>query len=117
MPLKVLIKDYPNESLLFNLSGACYAGLGQFDAAVKDYEKAIAIKPDYSKAHFNLGCTLQELGQLDASAKSFEKALVIEPGYAEAHNNLGIALKDLRQGALLGTTFHGQLQLKVLRKQ
>jgi tetratricopeptide (TPR) repeat protein len=95
--VEVLIKDYPNESLLFNISGACYAGLGQFDDAVKDYEKAIAIKPDYSKAHFNLGCTLQELGQLDASAKSFEKALVIEPNYAEAHNNLGITLKDLRQ--------------------
>jgi tetratricopeptide (TPR) repeat protein len=95
--VEVLIKDYPNESLLFNISGACYAGLGQFDAAVKDYEKAIAIKPDYSKAHFNLGCTLQDLGQLDASAKSFEKAIVFEPGYAEAHNNLGIALKDLKQ--------------------
>ena len=61
--VEVLIKDYPNESLLFNISGACYAGLGQFDAAVKNYEKALAIKPDYSKAHFNLGCTLQELGQ------------------------------------------------------
>ena len=95
--VETLIKDYPNEPVLYNISGACYAGLGQFDAAVKDYEKAIAIKPDYSKAHFNLGCTLQELGQLDASAKSFEKALVIEPYYAEAHNNLGIALKDLRQ--------------------
>ena len=57
--VEVLIKDYPNESLLFNISGACYASLGQFDAAVKDYEKAIAIKPDYSKAHFNLGCTLK----------------------------------------------------------
>ena len=95
--VEALIKVYPNNSLLFNIGGACYAGLGQFDAAVKYYEKAIAINPDYSKAHFNLGCTFQELGQLDASAKSFEKVIVIEPDYAEAHNNLGIALKDLRQ--------------------
>jgi protein O-GlcNAc transferase len=95
--VEALIKDYPNESLLFNISGACYAGLGQFDTAVRDYEKAIAIKPDYSKAHFNLGDTLQELGQLDASVKSFEKALDIEPNYAEAHNNLGIVFKDLEQ--------------------
>ena len=92
-----LIKDYPNESLLFNISGACYAGLGKFNAAVKHYEKAIAIKPDYSKAHFNLGVTLQELGQGDVAVQSYEKALVIEPDYAEAHNNLGIALKELEQ--------------------
>ena len=71
--VEALIKDYPNDSLLFNISGACYAGLGQFDTAVKNYEKAIAINPDYSKAHFNLGCTLQELGQLDARLKALRK--------------------------------------------
>jgi len=95
--LSVLINKYPSESLLFNIRGACYAGLGQFNAAVKDYEKAIAIKPDYSKAHFNLGGTLQELGQLDAAVESYKKTLVIESDYAEAHNNLGIALKALGQ--------------------
>ena len=29
-----LIKDYPNEALLYNISGACYASLGQLDDAV-----------------------------------------------------------------------------------
>ena len=27
-----LIKDYPNEAMLYNISGACYAGLGQLDS-------------------------------------------------------------------------------------
>ena len=44
--IEALIKDYPDEALLFNISGACYAGLGQLDTAVKRYEKALAIKPD-----------------------------------------------------------------------
>ena len=64
-----LIKDYPNESLLHNISGACYASLGQLDTAVKSYEKALEIKPDYAEAHNNLGGTLQDLGQLDAAVK------------------------------------------------
>ena len=42
----VLIKDYPNEALLYNVRGACYAGLGQLDTAVKSYEKLLVIKPD-----------------------------------------------------------------------
>ncbi len=36
--VEALIKDYPDEALLFNICGACYAGLGQLDAAVKHYE-------------------------------------------------------------------------------
>jgi len=92
-----LIKDYPDEALLYNISGACYASLGQLDTAVKLYEKAIAIKPDYAEAHNNLGGTLQELGQLDAAVKSYEQALAIKPDYAEAHNNLGGTLQELGQ--------------------
>ena len=92
-----LIKDYPNEAILYNISGACYASLGQLDTAVKLYEKSIAMKPNYAEAHNNLGVTLQDLGQLDAAVKSYEKALAIKPDYAEAHNNHGNTLKELGQ--------------------
>ena len=53
--VEVLIKNYPNEALLYNVSGACYAGLGKLDAAVKRYEQALEIKPDYAEAHFTHG--------------------------------------------------------------
>ena len=94
---KELIKDFPNEEILFNISGACYASLGDHNAAIKNYEKAIIIKPDYAKAHFNLGGTFQDIGQLNSSVKSYEKAINIEPNYAEAHNNIGNVLKELGQ--------------------
>ena len=59
--VETLIKSYPNEPLLYNISGACFTGLGQLDNALKSYEKALAIKPDYAEAHNNLGITFQEL--------------------------------------------------------
>ena len=59
--LDLLSKDYPDDALLFNIRGACYAGLGQKDAAVESYKKAVLLKPDYAKAHYNLGGALQEL--------------------------------------------------------
>ena len=95
--LLTLTKDYPNEPLLNNITGACYAGLGQLDAAVKYYEKAISLNFDYAKAHFNLGSALHELGQLEESVKSYESSIAIEPNYAEAHNNLGNILRELGQ--------------------
>ena len=53
--VKGLTKDYQENALLHNVTGACYAGLGQLSSAVKSYKKAIEIKPDYAKAHYNLG--------------------------------------------------------------
>jgi len=91
---EALSRDYPDDPLLYHISGACFQALGQAEAAVKSHERAVAIKPDYAEAHNNLGITLQALGHLEAAVKSYEKALVIKPDFAETHNNLGIILKE-----------------------
>ena len=93
--LHLLIKDYPKESLLFNLTGVCYAGLGQLEDAVKSYKEALIINPNYYKAHYNLGGVFQEMGELDEAVQSYLKSLMIEPNYVEAHNNLGNVYREL----------------------
>ena len=93
----LLSQKYPGDSILFNISGACYHGLKQFETAVKYYEKAIVIDPDYYKAHYNLGGLFHDMGKLNAAIKSFEKALSLKPDYAEAHNNIGNVFKELDQ--------------------
>jgi len=95
--IDTLSKDYPDESLLLNIRGAGYAGLGQLDIAVQNYKKALSIKPDYAKAHYNLGNALQELGKLHDSVKSYKNSIVLEPENAQAHNNLAIVLRELDQ--------------------
>jgi len=95
--IQTLSNDYPDNSLLLNIRGACYAGLGQLDIAVQNYEKALSIKPDYAKAHYNLGIALQELGKLHDSVKSYENSLAFEPENAQVHNNLAIVLRELDQ--------------------
>ncbi|HIB76048.1 MAG TPA: tetratricopeptide repeat protein, partial [Flavobacteriales bacterium] len=93
----LLITEYPNEALLYNISGACFRGLGQLEAAVKHFEQALEIKPYSAEPHNNLGITLKELGQLEAAVKHHEQALALNPDYAGAHYNLGITLKELGQ--------------------
>ncbi len=77
--VETLNKDYPNEPWLYNISGVCYKAIGRLDAAVKSFERALTIKPDYIETHYNLGVTLKELGKPDAAVKSYEKALALEP--------------------------------------
>ena len=95
--VEVLIKDYPNEALLYNISGTCYKSIGQLDSAVKSYERALAIKPDFAEPYNNLGIVLKDLGQLDEAVKCCEQALAIRPDFAEAYNSLGNAFNRLGQ--------------------
>jgi len=90
-----LINHHPNEPLLHNIEGVCYKPTGQLEMAVKCFERAVEIKPDYADAHFNLGLTLQELNQLDAAVKCYQVTLALESSYVKAHNNLGIIYKEL----------------------
>jgi tetratricopeptide (TPR) repeat protein len=87
--VETLIKDYPDEPLLYNISGACYKEIDKLEMACKSFETAVDLKPDYAEAQYNLGVTLRELGQVDAAIKSYEKALANQHAYPNAHNNLG----------------------------
>ncbi len=42
--IEILTKGYPDEPLLYNISGACYKAIGQLDAAVESYEKGARYK-------------------------------------------------------------------------
>jgi len=95
--VEALIKDYPDEALLYNISGACYANLEKLDDAVKRYERSLAIKPDYPEAYNNLGNALKELNQLDNAINCYNQALAIKPDFSEAFNSLGNTLKELGQ--------------------
>ena len=95
--IDTLSRDYSDKSLFLNICGAGYASLGQLDIAVQNYKKALSIKPDYAKAHYNLGIALQELGNLDDSVRSYQSAITLEPENAQAYNNLAVVLRELEQ--------------------
>jgi tetratricopeptide (TPR) repeat protein len=60
------------------------------DEALSEYQKAIEIKPDYAKGHFNLGSLFWQKKDLDQAITSFQEALEIDPKYGVAHYNLAI---------------------------
>jgi len=92
-----LIKDFPNESSLFNLKGACFQSTGELKKAVNEFNQAILINSEYAAAHYNLGVTLNQLGQINSAILSYEQALKYKHNYPDAHNNLGNIYLNLRQ--------------------
>ena len=88
------LKRFPDSAVLYNIAGACHAGLMQFDDAIASYTQALTIDSNYAKAHNNMAIALNAKGESKAAIASCKKALEIDPDYADAYNNMANFLKD-----------------------
>ena len=84
----------PNAWVALNNMGIALLQAGSLDNAIRHYEQALQIKPDYADAHNNLGLALAQTGKIEEAIAHYEQALRIKPDYAEVHNNLGIVLRQ-----------------------
>ena len=62
---------------------------GQYQAALSELSRCLAITPDFSPAHNLMGKSQAMLGELGEAASSFEKVIVLSPQLAEGYKNLG----------------------------
>jgi len=94
----ILLQQFPSSSVLYNICGAVYKELGQFDASVEAFSRAITIQPDYADAYNNKGLVLKKQGKPEEAIEAYNNVLAFKPEYAEAYNNMGIVLQE--QGKL-----------------
>ena len=86
-----VVKRLPGRVLIaHNNLGQVYSNKGMYDNAVVQFEKALAIDPNYAKAYNNLGLVYYAKGMFDEANAQFKNALTINPNLAEAYNNLGL---------------------------
>lgn len=76
-----------------NNRGLALAALGRLEEAAADYERALALKPDYVEALSNLGNLRLAQHRADEAIACHKRALAHNPDYAEAQMNLGNALR------------------------
>ena len=76
----------------YNL-GNVFHEVGDLDAAIASYQRALEIDRDCD-TYLNLGNALRERGDLPAAIDNYHLALQINPEYVDAYNNLGEALKE-----------------------
>jgi tetratricopeptide (TPR) repeat protein len=96
----------PGYADLCNLAGICFSFLGDPEAALAEFDRALGINEGYIEAHLNRAITLNELGRYQDARESFGRASFLErdgsPGLraaaavqiANAHADLGDLYMD-----------------------
>jgi tetratricopeptide (TPR) repeat protein len=81
-----------NNFTAHRLYGNALAALGHISRAEEQYRAAVAIKPDYAAAYYNLGVAAASRGDMDEAMSQYRKVLKASPDHDCAHNNLGYGL-------------------------
>ena len=77
--------------------GNTKADLGQYFAAISDYDKAIQLEPDDAIAYYNRGLAKAGLGRYSVAISDYNKAIQLKPDEANAYINRGAAKVELRR--------------------
>jgi len=75
--------------------GFAYHGLGEFQKAIKDYNRALRLSPNIAKLYNNRGGAFGNLGEFRKAIEDFDRALQLDPNYVDAYYNRGEAYRGL----------------------
>lgn len=78
----------------------------QLEEAGRHLRRAIALAPEFAKAHHNLAYLLEKQGKVTEALVHYQKAVELAPGDGEGHYNLGLLL--MRQWQLEEAIVHLQ---------
>ena len=69
--------------------GVSYYELGNYDQAVKRFQKAIELDPDYPGLYGLLGSALLQGGEIDQAIEAYRNQIAKTPDIGDVHFNLG----------------------------
>jgi len=77
-----------NNHILFSNRSASYAGVQDFESALKDANKCVELKPDWGKGYGRQGAAYHGLGNFKSAETAYRKGLEVEPGLQMLVNGL-----------------------------
>ncbi len=91
-----------NPQLRISLGGIYYS-LANWDEAIRQFQLAVQIKPDFANAHYNLSAAYREKGDFEKAVNAMESALSLVPtdstDYQKANEELEALKKKLGEKA------------------
>ena len=73
----------------FNYRGVAYGHKGDYDRAIRDYDEAIRLDPEYADAFFNRGNAYDDKGDYDRAIQDYDQAIRLDPDFPLAFFNRG----------------------------
>ena len=90
--LRSMVGPTPEE--LFEAAMKCEGKSESLPEAVKNYERALELAPDWIDAHINRGVVLYQMGQMDNARAAFLAAVQLDPLNGISRYNLGCVLEE-----------------------
>ena len=88
---KQLVKQFPNDPILYNFIGVCQTKLNQYKPAIETYKTILKINPVDPDAYFNLGNIFKNCNAFEKAISNYQKALKLNPMDSGAANNMVFA--------------------------
>ena len=88
-----LLRQYPQEFIIWNILGGAYATLKDFDQALKALKKVIELNPNYVDAYYNIGVVLNDQGKIDKAIEAYQRCISLFPNYTDSYINMGQGLR------------------------
>ncbi len=89
------IKEQFLDAYSFLRAGMANERTGNYPAAVRAYDRGLAVEPENVELLNAKGFALFQQGQSSLAMIALEKALQADPGHWKAHNNMALAAVDL----------------------
>jgi tetratricopeptide (TPR) repeat protein len=86
--------------------------LGDFDAAITDFERALRIKPKLAEAYSGRASARNAKGDLEGALLDFGRALKLNEKFVEVYNNRGLVLLEKNDFAGAIKDFNRAIELK-----
>lgn len=85
---------------------------GQLQEALRCYDAAISLAPNFARAHMNRGNILLARGDNEGALSAYQKATDLDPTYAAAYYNAGNAYAQLERHEAARTAYEKAIELK-----
>ncbi len=92
-----VVQKSPNKIRAHHNLGTYYRNAGRFDDALKCYDKALSLEPNYTIAINQKAGVLREQGKYPEALKAYDQALSLDSEMSKLYNNKGNVYKSLQR--------------------